>query len=74
MKLQNGKNRFLETEPGLVLKVLVLSSVLSVAIKYLGPSLPIPATNTTALIITLLPALGMGLALAWRAWQQRQQG
>jgi hypothetical protein len=42
-----------------------------VAIKYIGPILPIPATNTAALVIALTPTFVMGLALAWRGWQQR---
>lgn len=72
MEPQGFKNRFWDTEAGLVLKVLVLSIVLSVAIKYIGPTLAIPATDTAALIIILLPALVTGLVLGWRSWQQRQ--
>lgn len=71
MKPQDSKQHFLDTSVGLVLKVLVLSTLLSVAIKYMGPILPIPATNTAALIITLIPTLIMGVVLAWRGWQQR---
>lgn len=62
---------FLDTSAGLVLKVLVLSAILSIAIKSIGPILPIPATNTAALIIALTPTLVMGLTLAGRSWQQR---
>jgi len=65
-----NRNSFLETDAGLILKVLLLAAVLSVAIKYVGPSLAIPATPTNALIAVFLPALLMGLALAWRSWQQ----
>lgn len=67
---QDSKD-LLDTSAGLVLKVLVLSIILSVAIKYIGPILPIPATNTAALVIALTPTFVMGLALAWRGWQQR---
>lgn len=70
MKPQTFKNRFLGTEVGLILKVLALSSLLSVLIKQGGPTLSIPATTTLALTAALLPALLMGIALVWRGWQQ----
>lgn len=70
MKPQTFKNRFLGTEFGLILKVLALSSLLSVLIKQGGPTLSIPATTTLALTAALLPALLMGIALVWRGWQQ----
>jgi hypothetical protein len=55
---------------GLVIKVFALSLVLSIAIKYGGAALPIPATATSALLGVWLPALLMALVLAWR-WQQK---
>jgi hypothetical protein len=53
----------------LVLKVLLLSAGLSVAIKYLAPSLNIPVTSTNALIAVLLPSLVMAMLLIWRGQQ-----
>lgn len=50
-------------------KILVLSAVISAAIKYLGPSLPLPAINGVALVIVLSPTIVMSIALAWRANQ-----
>jgi F0F1-type ATP synthase assembly protein I len=50
----------------LVLKVLLLSVLLSLAIKYLAPSLQIPLTDTHALIAILTPSLVMALLLVWR--------
>ncbi len=61
----------LDTEVGITLKVLVLSILLSVVIKFAGPALSIPPTTPVALAMVLLPALLLGLALAWRGWQQR---
>ena len=55
------KNQFI-----FVLKVLFLSAVISVFIKYLGPSLSIPETTTSALIIVLLPNVIVAAALLWQ--------
>lgn len=53
----------------LVLKVLVLSIVLSYAVKYGAPYLSIPATSGTALTLVLLPAGIMSGVLFIRAKQ-----
>lgn len=58
---------------GLVVKLLVLSGLLSVLIKYLGPNLSISATDTNALIIVLLPTIIMAIALFWRFQSARKQ-
>ncbi|WP_272130242.1 hypothetical protein [Spirulina sp. CS-785/01] len=50
-----------------ILKVIVGSGGLALAIKYLGPQLPLPATPLTALVFVLLPALILGLILARKA-------
>ncbi|MFN6464207.1 MAG: hypothetical protein RMZ41_020660 [Nostoc sp. DedVER02] len=57
---------------GLVLKLLSLSALLSLLIKYAGPSVPIPATATNALIIVLLPIVIIAIALLWRFQTQKQ--
>jgi hypothetical protein len=54
----------------LILKLLLISAALSVAIKYLAPSLHIPATSTNALIAILLPSLVMAILLLWRGQQR----
>ncbi|HEY9825732.1 MAG TPA: hypothetical protein V6D19_09815 [Stenomitos sp.] len=46
-----------------IFKLLMLSTLVSVAIKTLGPRLPIPATSPVALILVLLPTLIMAIAL-----------
>lgn len=55
------KNQFL-----FVLKVLLLSVLISICIKYLAPSLSIPANKTSALIIVLLPNVIVAIALLWQ--------
>ncbi len=55
------KNQFL-----FVLKVLLLSVLISICIKYLAPSLSIPETATSALIIVLLPNVIVAIALLWQ--------
>ncbi|HEY9644306.1 MAG TPA: hypothetical protein V6C57_27680 [Coleofasciculaceae cyanobacterium] len=57
----------MNTQTGFILKVLVLSIVLSWAIKYVAPSFAIPTTNLNALIGVLLPTVMMAIALSWRA-------
>jgi membrane protein implicated in regulation of membrane protease activity len=42
-------------------------------IKYIGPSLSIPATPTNALIIVLLPTIVMAIALVWRFQRRRTE-
>ncbi|WP_013321198.1 hypothetical protein [Gloeothece verrucosa] len=52
---------------GFILKVLLLSTGLSILIKYGGPLVQIPATPINALIgISLLPLI-MLIALWWRS-------
>ncbi|HEY9847773.1 MAG TPA: hypothetical protein V6D03_16445 [Candidatus Caenarcaniphilales bacterium] len=73
MKLQDAQDHFAETSLGLILKVLAFSALFSVLIKFVGPSLAIPATTTNALIAVFLPPFLMGLVLVWRSWQQGRQ-
>ncbi|MGR3273558.1 hypothetical protein HRE53_06495 [Acaryochloris sp. 'Moss Beach'] len=64
---QSGKSSL-----GFVLKVLGLSTILSVAIKDLGPLLPISSSNPLALGVVLTPSLVLGVLLLLRG--QRQSG
>jgi hypothetical protein len=50
----------------LIFKLLMLSTLLSIAIKYLAPSLQIPTTHFNALIAILLPSLIMAALLTWQ--------
>lgn len=55
------KNQFI-----FVSKVLLLSAIISLFIKYVAPNLSIPETATNALIIILLPNLIMATLLIWQ--------
>jgi hypothetical protein len=50
----------------ILLKLLLLSTALSFAIKYLAPHLHIPMTTTNVLITITLPSLILALLLLWR--------
>jgi hypothetical protein len=50
----------------ILLKLLLLSTVLSFAIKYLAPHLHIPMNTTNVLIAITLPSLILALLLLWR--------
>ncbi|BAY13596.1 hypothetical protein [Calothrix sp. NIES-2098] len=62
----------MENKLGLIVKVFLLSIVLSLLIKYAAPSLMIPGTDAVALIMVLSPAIIMAIALFWRFQAQRQ--
>lgn len=50
-----------------ILKVMSASAVISVAIKYLGPTLEIPVSSAIALTMVLLPPIALGGFLVWRS-------
>lgn len=58
---------------GFILKLMIVSTLLAIAIKAVAPELSVPETNTSALLAVTLPPVGMGIALGWRAWQGRSQ-
>ncbi|ABB56187.1 hypothetical protein [Synechococcus elongatus] len=49
-----------------LLQLLGLSIAISWTIRELGPRFPLPATDTVALTLVLLPPLLLGVALVWR--------
>ena len=53
-----------------IAKLLLASAVLALAIKSVGPLLPIPVTATSALVAAIAPPLLIAIALGWRAWKQ----
>ncbi|BAY90403.1 MULTISPECIES: hypothetical protein [unclassified Tolypothrix] len=63
----------MENKLGLLLKVFILSIVLSFFIKYAAPSLRIPGTDVVALIMVLSPATIMAIALLWRFQRLKSQ-
>ncbi|WP_416673850.1 hypothetical protein [Egbenema bharatensis] len=54
-----------------ILKVFLLSTGLSLAIKYLAPSFTIAATPANALIAVFSPTLIMLMLFSWKAWKQQ---
>jgi len=56
---------------GFILKVLIASALISVAIKYGGGYLPIQGTTSTALIAVLTPSIVMAILFTVR-WQRTQ--
>ncbi|BAY61532.1 hypothetical protein NIES22_15990 [Calothrix brevissima NIES-22] len=62
----------MENKLGLLLKVFVLSTVLSFLIKYAAPSLRVPGTDAVALLMVLSPTVIMAIALFWRFQTQKQ--
>ena len=56
----------MNTQVGFILKILLLSGVISCAIKYGGQYLALQPTVSTALAIVLLPSLIIGFNLGWR--------
>lgn len=55
-----------------ILKLLIISAALSVAIKYGAPLLKIPATSEVALVLVLTPSILLGMVLLWRGWRFEQ--
>lgn len=56
-----------------IFKLLGISAILSVAIKYAAPSLSIPPTSTNALIAVLLPTIVMTVTFLGRYAAARWQ-
>lgn len=63
---ENSKSEGLQSSLGFLIKVFGLSTLLSIAIKYLGPLLPVSDSNGLALMIVLTPSLLLGLLLGLR--------
>lgn len=62
----------MDSNTGFIFKVVIASTVVSIAIKYGGPELPIPATKAIALVAVFTPAAIASGILSWRAYFQRQ--
>jgi hypothetical protein len=62
----------MENQLGFIVKLLLLSALLSGLIKYAGPNLGIPTSSTIALIIVLLPTVIMAIILLLRVPKQQQ--
>ncbi|MDY7021066.1 MAG: hypothetical protein SWJ54_06845 [Cyanobacteriota bacterium] len=62
----------MDNKLGFLLKVLLLSTVVSVLIKYVGPSLAIPLSVTNTLIAVFFPSIAIAVILAWRSLYSEQ--
>ena len=56
----------MNTQAGFIFKVLLVSTVLSILIKYGGKYLPIEPTTGTAIAIVLFPSVAIGFLLGWQ--------
>nr|WP_290227006.1 hypothetical protein [Trichocoleus desertorum] len=63
----------MRTNLGFVVKVMVISALIAIAIKYAASLSAIPTMpkNVLVLFVVLLPTVALAMALGWRAWQQR---
>lgn len=59
----------MKSQATVLLKILLLSSLIALLIRYVVPGLNVPATSTVALGLVLTPTLVMGLLLGWRSRQ-----
>ena len=67
MHSKDTQSSFLDSDLGFLLKVFLTSAIAALGIKVLGPLLPLPPTPALAIILVLLPTLGMGMVLLGRA-------
>ncbi|MEL6382320.1 MAG: hypothetical protein AAFQ89_07580 [Cyanobacteria bacterium J06626_18] len=58
----------MQTQFGFILKVIVGSTAIAIALKTWAPSLSIPATPVASLAIVLSPMAIMGAILCWQLW------
>lgn len=59
----------MNSQAGFIFKVLLLSTGLSIAIKYGGRYLPLEPNNLLAASVVCLPSLLIGLILGWQYWK-----
>ena len=62
----------MDTQTGFIIKVLLLSTAISVFIKYGGRYVPLQPTNAITTIIDISPSLIIGFILGWRYLQKSQ--
>lgn len=63
----------MDTQAGFIIKVLLLSTALSVLIKYGGRYITIQPTNAIATIIVISPSLIIGFILGWQYLKKSQK-
>lgn len=62
----------MDSQLSFIIKLVILSTIISVIIKYVAPSLPIPATSVNGLIGILAPTVILAIALVGRALSYRE--
>ena len=62
----------MDNQLSFIIKLVILSTIISVIIKYLAPSLPIAATSINGLIGVLAPTVFLAIALVGRALSYRE--
>ncbi|WP_442757033.1 hypothetical protein [Nostoc linckia] len=62
----------MQNQSGFLVKLFLISALISALIKYVAPYLSISATTTNALIIVLLPIAVVAIALLWRFQAYKQ--
>jgi hypothetical protein len=65
-KMQTSSYRF-------IAKLILMSAILAVSIKEIGPQLKVPETLSVVLVFVLLPTVAMSLALGLQYFLQRRQ-
>ncbi len=60
----------MDTQLTFITKVILLSLVIALLIKYVGPFLHIPAMGLNAIISVFMPTIIMGIILIWRMNKQ----
>ena len=56
----------MDTQTGFIIKILLVSTALSVLVKYGGRYVPIEPTNAIATVIVISPSLVIGFVLGWQ--------
>lgn len=56
----------MQNQIGFILKLFLLSGLLSALIKYVGPLINIPPRGISALIAVFLPSVVLGIIFLWR--------
>ncbi len=59
----------MDNQIGFILKVVLLSAILSVLIKYGGPYLNIPLTAINALLAVFFPTVVIAVLFGWRTFR-----
>ncbi|AOW98833.1 hypothetical protein BJP34_04635 [Moorena producens PAL-8-15-08-1] len=62
----------MDNQLSFIIKLVILSTIISVIIKYVAPSVPIAATSVNGLIGILAPTVILAIALVGRALSYKE--